>query len=78
MSKRQFIDLYLSNKKRKLTHKYAIKIIATDNITKKWLVEYNDLSRSWHDWNEVKDLDVFRKFIETELPSRSGDPSYIS
>jgi len=43
------------------------RVIGGHPFTKKWLVEWRDLSRTWEDFETVKNLDVFRHYIEQHI-----------
>lgn len=59
------------NKRLKKEHRTPLKIIGGDPYTRKWLVEFTDLTRQWMSYDYVQNLDIFREFIEIELINRN-------
>jgi hypothetical protein len=75
-----------SSKKRKIIHeiieqkcsKSISKILKMDSNTKKWLVEWNDFSRSWELYESIKDTYTFQKYVENLVPKDLSEATYIS
>lgn len=69
-------------KKRKFEIEKDIKkVIEFDIISKKWLIEWDDRSRSWEDYESIKDHYGFKLFIQNTFKKgreRELSPSYIN
>lgn len=68
-------------KKRKIEVEYIIvktiiKVIEMNND--KWLVEWNDKTRSWEDFNKLKNYPTFKHFVETLIKPKKEFPQYIT
>lgn len=67
-------------KKRKLEDEKNMKrIVEFDIISKRWLIEWDDKSRSWEDYENIKDMYGFKQLIQGMFRTRNREnPSYIS
>lgn len=75
------MELERSCKKRKIitTMKYATEIIRMHPKGEKWLVEWNDKTRTWETYDIVKNMDKFQDFLQKvcKIPNKEI-PSYIA
>jgi hypothetical protein len=67
-----------SKKRRRIeinnNSKIIVNIIEVNN--RKWLVEWNDKSRSWEKYEKLKDLEIFKEYI-FKCCKKLSTPSYI-
>ncbi len=61
-------------KKRKTSGSLSVKKILTFQ-DKKWLIEWDDNSRTWESFEKLKDEIVFREYIEDAMKDKIS--SYI-
>lgn len=73
-------------RRKKGTQNTPIRVIGGNPCTKMWLVEWSDMSRTWETYETVKDMKVFKQWLDQLLkhnvlsvvkPFR-GTPSYIN
>lgn len=50
--------------KRAKYDKCITTILGADPMTKQWLVEWSDMTRTWESYDGVKNFDAFRRFVE--------------
>jgi hypothetical protein len=70
-------------KKRRIEYEiYTKSIIKINQENKNWLVEWTDGSRTWEPYDKIKDLVVFKDFIEKTVSYSNKKynirPEYIS
>lgn len=77
----------MSIKKRKITlepvfdiikTKIAIQIVEFHPKTKEWLVEWRDKTRTWENYDTIKDQAAFRDMVEKNLQVKRCYASYIT
>lgn len=66
-----------SRKKLKFSNKLC-DIIAYNSSIKLWLVEWEDMTRTWEKYEKLKDNAIFQRWIEGNLLTKRLQPFYIS
>lgn len=81
MSKKRNIvecDMKVCKRRKSDSLKIPVQIIDIDRKNKKWLIEWCDQTRTWENYDNVKDMIIFREWVESMIIEQNCRPSYIT
>jgi hypothetical protein len=77
IKKRTVVIPFPDSKKRKMENTIC-KILRLNPTSKQWLIEWQDSTRTWEKYDNIKDNPIFREYIENLVSEKIVIPSYIN